>query len=103
VKDGAVFTPPLSSGCLEGVTRSVLLEIAPHAGVSMSEKTLTLQDLYDSDEVFITSTNRSLLGASEISGRRYSAVAGPLVQKLERAFDAAMREYVAARNSAVRA
>src|SRR3984893_7088260 len=35
VKDGAVFTPPLSSGCLEGVTRSVLLEIAPRAGVAM--------------------------------------------------------------------
>ena len=103
VKDGAVFTPPLSSGCLEGVTRSVLLEIAGRAGVSMSEKTLTLQDLHAADEVFITSTNRTLLGVSEISGRRYSVVMGPLVQQLERAFDANMREYVAARSSAVRA
>ncbi len=76
VKNGAVFTPPLSSGCLEGVTRSVLLEIAPGAGVSMSEKTLTLEDLYAADEVFITSTNRSLLGVSEISGRRYAVVTG---------------------------
>jgi hypothetical protein len=40
---------------------------------------------------------------SEISGHRYSVVMGPLVQKLERAFDANMREYVAARGSAVRA
>jgi len=71
--------------------------------VSMREKTLTLEDLYAADEVFITSTNRSLLGVSEISGRRYSLVMGPLVQKLERAFDAYMREYVAARGSAVRA
>jgi branched-chain amino acid aminotransferase len=94
VKDGAVFTPPLSSGCLEGVTRSVLLEIAPRASVSVSEKTLTMEDLYGADEVFITSTNRSLLGVSEISGHRYSVVTGPLVQKLERAFDANMREYV---------
>ena len=103
VKDGAVFTPPLSSGCLEGVTRSVLLEIAPQAGVSVNEKTLSLEDLYAADEVFITSTNRSLLGVSEISGHRYSTVTGPLVQKLERAFEAAMREYVAARSSAIRA
>jgi len=95
VKDGAVFTPPLSSGCLEGVTRSVLMEIAAGAGVSMSEKTLTLADLHAADEVFITSTNRSLLGVSEIAGNKYSVVAGPLVQKLERAFDACMREYVA--------
>jgi branched-chain amino acid aminotransferase len=103
VKDGAVFTPPLSSGCLEGVTRSVLLEIAARAGVSMSEKKLTLEDLYAADEVFITSTNRTLLGVSEISGHRYSIVMGPLVQKLERAFETNMREYVAARGSAVRA
>jgi branched-chain amino acid aminotransferase len=103
VKGGAVFTPPLSSGCLEGVTRSVLLEIAPRAGVSMSEKTLTVEDLYAAEEVFITSTNRTLLGVSEISGHRYSTVMGPLVQKLERAFDTTMREYVAARTSTVRA
>jgi branched-chain amino acid aminotransferase len=94
VKGGAVFTPPLSSGCLEGVTRSVLLEIAPGAGVSMCEKSLTLEDFYAADEVFITSTNRSLLGVSEISGHRYSVVMGPVVQKLERAFDTNMREYV---------
>lgn len=102
VKNGVVFTPPLSSGCLEGVTRAVLLEIAPRAGVSMSEKKLTMEDLYAADEVFITSTNRTLLGVSEISGHRYSTVMGPIVQKLERAFDANMREYVAARASAVR-
>ena len=95
VKDGAVFTPPLSSGCLEGVTRSVLLEIAPRAGIAMSETTLTMDDLLGADEVFITSTNRSLMGVSEIAGRKYSVVAGPLVQKLERAFEDAMREYVA--------
>jgi branched-chain amino acid aminotransferase len=94
VKGGAVFTPPLSSGCLEGVTRSVLLEIAPGAGVPMSEKTLTLADFHAADEVFITSTNRTLLGVSEICGRQYSVVMGPVVQKLEHAFDATMREYV---------
>ncbi len=103
VKDGAVITPPISSGCLEGVTRAVLLEIAPRAGVSMSEKTLTLEDLLGADEVFITSTNRTLLGVSEISGHRYSTVMGPVVQKLEREFEATMRAYVAARTAAVRA
>jgi len=103
VKNETVFTPPLSSGCLEGVTRSVLLEIAPRAGVPVNEKTLTMPDFYAADEVFITSTNRSVLGVNEISGHRYSVVSGPLVQRLERAFEAALREYVAARRSAVRA
>jgi branched-chain amino acid aminotransferase len=102
VKDGKVLTPPLSSGCLEGVTRGLLLEIAPRAGVPIAEQTLFPDDLYSAEEVFITSTNRTLLGVREIAGRKFSAVMGPLAQKLERAFDATMREYVAARAAGVR-
>jgi branched-chain amino acid aminotransferase len=102
VKGGTVTTPPLSCGCLEGVTRSVLLEIAPRSGVPMVEQTLTPEDLYAADEVFITSTNRSLLGISEIAGHKYKAAPGPVAQKLERAFAAAMREYVAQRTASVR-
>jgi branched-chain amino acid aminotransferase len=95
VKNGTVSTPPLSSGCLEGVTRSVLLEIAPAAGVPMIEQTLTQEDLFSADEVFITSTNRSLLGVCEIAEHKYPGAPGPIAQKLEQAFGAAMREYVA--------
>ena len=40
VKNEKVFTPPLSSGCLEGVTRGVLMEIASEAGTSVGEQTL---------------------------------------------------------------
>ena len=102
VKDGKITTPPLSSGCLEGVTRSVLLEIAPRSGMPMIEQILMPEDLYAADEVFITSTNRSLLGVSEIAGHRYAVAPGPVAQKLERAFDATMREYVAQRTASVR-
>jgi branched-chain amino acid aminotransferase len=94
-RNGKVSTPPLSSGCLEGVTRSVLLEIAPQAGVPVAEEILRLDDLYAADEVFITSTNRSLLGVSEIAGHFYQAAPGPIAKKLETAFEATMREYVA--------
>ena len=97
VQNGKVLTPPLSSGCLEGVTRSVLLEIAPTAGVQIIERVLTPQDLYSSEEVFVTSTNRTLLGVSEIADHKYFVVMGPIVHKLERAFETAMREYVAQR------
>ncbi len=103
VKNGKIYTPPLSSGCLEGVTRSLLLDIAPHAGVPLIEKTLKMDDLYAADEVFITSTNRSLLGVSEIAGHKYGVVIGPIVHKLEQAFDATMREYVAQRIASLRA
>src|SRR6202023_1374343 len=68
----------------------------------MIEQTLMPEDLYAADEVFITSTNRSLLGVSEIAGHPYAAAPGPVAQKLEGAFSAAMREYVAQRTASVR-
>jgi len=102
VKNGTVATPPLSSGCLEGVTRSVLLEIGPASGVPIIEQTLTPEDLYTADEVFITSTNRSLLEVSEISGHKYALAPGPIAQKLEQAFAAAMRDYVARQTAGAR-
>lgn len=68
-KQGAVYTPPLSSGSLPGVTRAVLIEeIRPTSGLRVLEKTLFLSDLEDADEVFITSTTRELLPVVEIDG-----------------------------------
>jgi branched-chain amino acid aminotransferase len=68
-KDDAVYTPPLSSGSLPGVTRAVLLEeIRPASGLRVQEKTLFLKDLESADEVFITSTTRELLPVVEIDG-----------------------------------
>jgi len=95
VRGGTVETPPLSSGCLEGVTRGLLLELAPQAGVPMIERTLLSEDLFSADEIFITSTNRSLLGIGEIAGHAYAAAPGPITRKLEKMFAAYMNEYVA--------
>jgi branched-chain amino acid aminotransferase len=95
VRRGTVETPPLSSGCLEGVTRGLLLELAPPAGVPMIERTLSPEDLFSADEIFITSTNRSLLGIGEIAGHSYAAAPGPITRKLEKMFAAYMNDYVA--------
>ena len=95
VRRGTVETPPLSSGCLEGVTRGLLLELAPPAGVPMIERTLSPEDLFSADEIFITSTNRSLLGIGEIAGHSYAPAPGPITRKLEKMFAAYMNDYVA--------
>ena len=93
-RDARVFTPPLSSGCLEGVTRGVLLDIAPASGVQIEEKTLRPEDLYSADEVFITSTNRSLLGVAEIEGHKFAGAPGLITRRLEEAFRNHMIDYV---------
>ena len=64
-----VWTPPLASGCLPGVTREILLEEIRVPGLTLTERALTPADLESADEVFITSTTRDLLAVSEISGR----------------------------------
>ena len=96
VKDGKILTPPLSSGCLEGVTRGILMEIAPEAGVSVVEQTLRPEDLYNAEEVFISSTNRNLISVGEIAGNKIPTP-GPVCERLNQLFDAYVDEYVSRR------
>jgi branched-chain amino acid aminotransferase len=99
ITNGKVFTPPLNSGCLEGVTRGILFEIAPEAGVSIAEQTLRPENLSSADEVFISSTNRNLIGVGEIAGNRIAAP-GPVTRRLGELFDAYVAEYVERRLAA---
>ncbi len=91
VRNGEVVTPPLSSGCLPGVTRSILLEIGHDAGLQIREAPLTVQNLFEADEVFITSTTREVQPVSQIEERRIAQVGGPVTRRLAEAFS----DYVA--------
>src|SRR5579884_383539 len=61
-------TPPLSSGCLPGVTRALLLSDVKVPDIRVCEKPLTPTDLEQADQVFITSTTRDVLPVSSIEG-----------------------------------
>jgi branched-chain amino acid aminotransferase len=102
VRGGRVTTPPLNSGCLSGITRSVLLEIGASVGVEVKEAVLRPDDLYAADEVFISSTNRSMLGVSEIKGRQIAAAPGPVTLKMENAFGEYVKRYIAGKSAAAR-
>jgi branched-chain amino acid aminotransferase len=99
VKDGKILTPPLNSGCLEGVTRGILMEIAPEAGLPVVEQSLRPEDLYSAEEVFISSTNRNLIDVGEVAGHPIAAP-GPLCRRLNELFDAYVSEYVSRRLAA---
>jgi branched-chain amino acid aminotransferase len=64
-----VWTPPLTSGCLPGVSRAILLEEVHLPELTIGERPLTLEDLYAAQEVFVTSTTRDLLPVSSIAGK----------------------------------
>jgi branched-chain amino acid aminotransferase len=100
VKGGRVATPPVSAGCLQGITRSVLLEIGAGVGAPVEERMLRPEDLYAADEVFISSTNRSMLGVSEVNGRKIASAPGAVTLKLEKAFGDYVRQYLEVRSAA---
>ena len=89
-----VWTPPLSSGCLPGITRELLLGEVHVPGVPLSEKALTPADLSAADEVFITSTTRDLLPVYRIEERQVGRVDRARV-KLQLAFSEYLQNYVA--------
>ena len=65
-----VWTPPLTSGCLPGITRELLLSEAQAPGINVSARAITPRDLEAADEVFITSTTRDLLPVLQVEGKR---------------------------------
>jgi len=100
VKGDSILTPPLSSGCLEGVTRGILFEIAGEAGAAVKEQTLKIEDLYAADEVFLSSTNRNVIGVGEIAGQIFSRAPGPVTVRLNEVFASYVNDYVTRRLAA---
>jgi len=88
VQDARVWTPPLSSGCLPGVTRSVLLEL----GLA-GEKTLFPADLEAAEEIFVSSTTRGLLPVSSIESLKIRQ-GHAAMDRLQAEFDRYVEQYV---------
>jgi branched-chain amino acid aminotransferase len=86
VLDGVAVTPPLSSGCLAGITRALVLEWCPE----VVERVLDLADLARAAEVFLTSSTRDVHAVALVDGRRPggpdTAVPGPVTARIVAAF-----------------
>lgn len=93
VRGQEIWTPPLSSGCLPGVTRAILLEEIRLPGISASEKMLLPNDLEEADQVFISSSTRDFLPVSSVEGLNVRNE-GNVVAELVKAFDDYRKEYV---------
>jgi len=91
-----VWTPPLTSGCLPGITRELLLSDVQAAGVTVTARAFTPAELEAADEVFITSTTRDLLPVIEVEGKRVGRGDGARA-KLAAVFGEYVRAYVGER------
>lgn len=65
----SLSTPPAIDGCLEGINRGAVLELAQGLGFSVSERSLGRRDLLAADEVFLTGSGAGVVGVRSLDGR----------------------------------
>lgn len=94
IRGREVWTPPLASGCLPGVTRALLIEEIRVPGITALEKTLFPKDLEAADQVFVSSSTRDFLPVAYIEGLTVRSQ-GSVLGELSGAFEEYRRAYVA--------
>lgn len=94
VGDGIVKTPPLESGCLAGITRSLVIEACLKAGIALQEVTMQLSILETCQEAFLTSSTRDVHPMAAIDGRKLPGELSPITQRVAKAF----HDYIAGRD-----
>jgi len=86
VAGGVLRTPPEASGCLMGVTRALILELAGRLHIAAEEATLPLSAVATADEAFISSSTREVQGVSAVDGHPLPVAPGPVTTLLADAF-----------------
>ena len=71
VRNGRIFTPPLSEGCVAGVMRRFLLEALPAAGYEVLEEPIGPDELLNMEEVFISNAIRGVQWVRNLGGRNF--------------------------------
>ena len=89
IKKGKLYTPPVSDGSLDGITRQVIFELCQNAGLELTEKSMTRYDLYTADEIFLTGTAAEVIPAVKYDQRLIGdGTPGPISKQLVEDFRA---------------
>jgi len=87
IKNGVVYTPDLSAGALNGITRNTIFAICEDLGLKMVEKRITRDEVYICDEAFFTGTAAEVTPIRELDRIEIGAGSrGPLTEKIQAAF-----------------
>jgi len=82
-KNNEIFTPYLKCGCLDGITRKAIFDLAKKYKIKAHEENFTLQDLYYADEAFLTN---SLMGVMPLVSVEKNKIANGKRGKLTKVF-----------------
>ncbi|MBT9495660.1 MAG: branched-chain amino acid transaminase, partial [Paucibacter sp.] len=91
IKKGVVYTPDLSAGALNGITRDTIFNICNDLGLTLKEKRITRDEVYICDEAFFTGTAAEVtpireLDRIELGTGSYVGTRGPITEKIQAAF-----------------
>ena len=82
LKDGAFVTAPADHWILPGIARKNLIRCAKKAGIPVIEKHYTLDELYEADEIIVSSSSRQMGAAFELEGKRVGGKDPELLKKV---------------------
>jgi len=87
IKNGVVYTPDLSAGALNGITRNTIFSICQDLGLKLVEKRITRDEVYICDEAFFTGTAAEVTPIRELDRIELGAGSrGPITEKIQAAF-----------------
>jgi branched-chain amino acid aminotransferase len=92
-RDGKLATPPLSSGALDGITRTLIIRLAKKLGIEVIERNITPNELFTADEVFFTGTAAEVAPIREVNKRAIgSGKPGPVTKLIMQEFEKATKD-----------
>ena len=93
VRDGKLLTPPLSSGALDGITRTLIIRLAKKLEIEVIERNITPNELFTADEVFFTGTAAEVAPIREVNKRTIgSGKPGPVTKQIMQEFEKATKD-----------
>jgi branched-chain amino acid aminotransferase len=84
VKDGKIWTPPLSTSILPGITRDSVIQMAQDLGYVVEEASIIRSDLYLAEEIFMTGTAAEVMPVRSVDDHEIGA--GPITLELQKAY-----------------
>jgi branched-subunit amino acid aminotransferase/4-amino-4-deoxychorismate lyase len=95
VSGGRLITPGVESGCLLGITRQVVIEIAQEMGMGVAQREIQLEELLRADEAFLSNSLIELMPLAKVNNKLIGeGRAGKVTQKLLVAYRKAVREEI---------
>ena len=92
VRRGKMYTPPVHSSILEGITRDAIITLADDLKIPVAEKPVTREEVYTADEVFLVGTAAEVTPVVEVDGRAIGdGRPGPITTRLRELYARVVR------------